>query len=268
MNRALSQVYRKSLLTFLTITVVATLTSKGYSQLAAVSPAEFEHVEMPDTASLENFPSYRLHQVYSAADFAHLGPGPYTITRVDWRPDGSITEPLTYSSPSWVMNFSTTTKAVGDLSSTFSENIGPDETTVINGPVTLTTENLGPVGGPKAFDYGVDFDQLFTYDPSSGNLLMDLTVVDAVGLLWLDFSFAPTASTSFYWTGTLGPESPIAATTNEQVGGQFGGHAIQFTVVPEPQTAFLLTVGTIIVLMLACRRIPVGFESPGVGKSS
>ncbi|MCA9197799.1 MAG: hypothetical protein KDA87_09690 [Planctomycetales bacterium] len=98
----------------------------------------------------------------------------------------------------------------------------------------MSTDNLGPVGGPKSFDYGIEFDSPFTFDPTAGNLLMDLTVVDATGPLLLDFSFAPTETTSFHWTGTLGHESPVAATTPEAVGGPFGGHAIQFTMVPEP----------------------------------
>lgn len=210
------------------------------AQFRVVSPNQLANVEATDVANLANFPSYRFQQVYSAEDFESLGPGPFQISRIDWRPDGEVTEPLTYSTPSWLLKLSTTPREPADLSVTFADNIGPDEQVVVDGAVTMSTDNLGPVGGPKSFDYGIDFDNPFTFDPTAGNLLMDLTVIDATGPLLLDFSFAPTDTTSFHWTGTLGHESPVAATTPESVGGPFGGHAIQFTIVPEPHTFQLL----------------------------
>ena len=217
--------------------ILFAVSSVGLGQLTAVSPREFADVEMPGAADLTGVPSYRFQQVYDASDFAHLGTGPLSITRIDWRPDGDVAEPLETPSPQWTMNMSTTSREPGGLSSTFADNLGTNVATVIDGPVTIKTQNLGPAGGPKAFDYGVDLTTPFTFDPSDGNLLMDLTVTDSVGPLLLDFNFSSNEMTSFYWTGALGPDSPVAG------GDQWGGHALQFTVVPEPTSCVLMEFG-------------------------
>ena len=208
-----------------------------YSQMTAISPAEFANVEMPDLVEITQT-SYRLQQVYSASDFSHLGPGPFTITRLDFRPDGDTSGQLSYARPSWTMKLSTTAKDPGDLSPTFVDNIGPDVVAVVDGEVAISTQNVGPDGGPKAFDYGLDLDTPFVFDPGEGNLLLDWTILNAVGELSVDFSVPATSTTSFYWTGSLGHTSTVA----DQSSGQFGGHAIQFTVVPEPSSALLALV--------------------------
>ena len=215
---------------FLLGVLTLTTTNIAIAQRTVVSPGEFATTEMPNVANLVGFPSYRLQQVYGAADFESLGPGPHSITRIDWRPGSEMTETISYPSDLFVMKFSTTQIDPGDvLDRIFDNIIGSGEQTVFDGPVTLTTENLGPAEGPKAFDYGLDLQTPFLYDPAAGNLLMDLTVINGQGPLLLDFSFADTNTTSFHWTGTLGHESNVAALP-EDVGGQTGGHVLQFTV--------------------------------------
>ncbi len=207
------------------------------AQVTVVSPGEFATTEAPDVADLTGVPSYRLQQVYAATDFASLGPGPYTITRVDWRPGAEMTETIDYPSEQFIMKFATTSvdpTAGGLLDATFANNIEGNEQTVFDGPVTLTTANAGPVEGPKEFDYGLPLQTDYVYDPSAGNLLMDLTVINGEGPLLLDWVAASTATTTFIWSGTLGHDSPMATD------GQFGGHIAQFTVVPEPSSLGLL----------------------------
>lgn len=216
--------------------VSSTLATPSFAQPRVVSPAAFADMEAPDVADVTAVPSYRLQQIHDASDFASLGPGPHLLTRVDWRADGGITSPLVYPSPDWRLSLSTTSVAPGNLSATLADNLGPDEQVVLSGPVTLQTNADGPAGGPKAFDYGVDLDVPFAHDPSLGNLLMDLTVRDGSGPLLLDSTGPLADTTSFFWTGSLGVDSPVAEA------GQFGGHIAQFSFVPEPSSGLLLLV--------------------------
>ena len=71
------------------------------------------------------------------------------------------------------IRLSTTSKTTDDLSSFFAENIGDDETLVYSGELIFSTDGSGPVGGPKDFDYIVEFDEPFIYDPTAGNLLYE-----------------------------------------------------------------------------------------------
>jgi len=76
-----------------------------------------------------------------------------------------------------------TTRAIPEkLSRTFSENPGPDETVVFQGSLELSSKNLG------VFDIQIPFTTPFYYNPSKGNLLIDIRnfsgggpVVDASG---------------------------------------------------------------------------------------
>ena len=56
----------------------------------------------------------------------------------------------------------------------FADNIGTNVTTVFSGSLPLSSQYAGPAGGPKAFDMVVNFTTPFVYNPSSGNLLLDI----------------------------------------------------------------------------------------------
>lgn len=199
-----------------------------------VSPGSFTDTEAPDVGDTTGVPSYRFQQVYAASDFATLGDGPYMITRIDWRADGAVSGPIDYPSDRFLMKFATTDYSpvvsgeTMDLDLTFANNINGNEVTVIDGPITLTTssESLSD-DGPNQFDYGVDLETPYLYDPTQGNLLMDLTVINADAPLLIDFIFAPSDTTRFMWTGTLGPDSELGTA------GQSGGHVLQFTIASE-----------------------------------
>ena len=93
----------------------------------------------------------------------------------------------------------------------------------------------------------------FTYDPSQGNLIMDLKVINGEGPLWMDFTFAPSSTTSLISTVLLGVDSPVAD-LEPPTGGQWGGHIARFTVVPEP-SGLLLTVGALTFISCFRRRL-------------
>ena len=154
--------------------------------------------------------------------------------RVDWRPDGDLAAPETYTADQWIMKFSTTSKAPGELDATFANNIGEDEVVVYSGPASISTANLGPAGGPKEIDYGIDFQVPFLYDPSKGNLLWDLTILGGSQPLSLDWTFGAEGLTSVVSTSGDPADTPVARYVQNS-----GGHVIQFTFVPEPDTGHL-----------------------------
>jgi hypothetical protein len=60
------------------------------------------------------------------------------------------------------------------LSATFANNVGADDTVVFSGPLSLSSAFTGPSAGPKDFDIVITLQTPFLYDPSAGNLLLDV----------------------------------------------------------------------------------------------
>src|SRR5678815_4864698 len=87
-----------------------------------------------------------------------------TAIRFFYRNDGFLNVDIT----SLQINLSTTSKGPDGLSTVFSENIGANET-VVFGP---RPARFGP-GSPLP-EYTFQLDEPFFYDPSAGNLLMDV----------------------------------------------------------------------------------------------
>ena len=181
---------------------------------------------------------------YPAADFAALV-GPQSITDVKFRPlpgsSGSIFSAGTFSISNVLITLSTTAKTesgVNALSATYADNVGADVKTVYSGPLTLTTSFTDAPGGlTKVFDFDVPLQSAFTYNPSAGNLLLDVTIptgasVTGSGLGPAGFDDANdlrdglasvvNLNTSSSATGTLSTDAPIAQFT--------------YTAVPEPTT--------------------------------
>lgn len=118
-------------------------------------------------------PSMRYQQVFAASQFAALS-GPVLITEIAVRPDASFGNTLTVMINSIQINLSTTAAAPDGLSLTFANNIGADDTMVFSGSLSLTSAFTGPPAGPKDFDYIILLQTPFLYDPSAGNLLLDV----------------------------------------------------------------------------------------------
>ncbi len=113
----------------------------------------------------------RLQEVFSADQFPQHT---MVIRELRWRPSAIYGSAFTATLPRLQINLSTTSRSPSDLSSTFAQNVGTDELVVRDGPITLTSTFAGPAGGPKAFDIVVPLEHPFPYDPSKGNLLVDI----------------------------------------------------------------------------------------------
>jgi hypothetical protein len=113
--------------------------------------------------------SFRYQQVFAASEFGR----PRLLTRIAFRADGpfgtqaQITNTLEIS-------LSTTAAAPDGLSATFANNVGSDATVVYSGSLTISSTAPGPAGGPRLFDIVIVFQHPFLYDPSRGNLLLEV----------------------------------------------------------------------------------------------
>jgi hypothetical protein len=106
----------------------------------------------------------RYQQVYGAGEFS---PGRYVISQIAFRAEPSGT-PFTGTTGTLQVDLSTTGAAPDALSTTFADNVGADNTTVFSGQWALSTANNG------VFDLVLTLTTPFEYDPSQGNLLLDV----------------------------------------------------------------------------------------------
>ena len=118
----------------------------------------------------------RAQQFYGSSLFSSLS-GPQSITGFALRsfpgaaPSGFFGNTLNISNTT--IRLSTTSRGdeLGTLPDTmFSNNVGADVTTVFQGALSLVTLQ------PGTFDYMVQFATPFTYNPSFGNLLLDVSI--------------------------------------------------------------------------------------------
>jgi hypothetical protein len=123
--------------------------------------------------------SVRYQQVYSASEFGSTDP--VTISQISFRPDGAVSgSSLVIFFNSVQIDLSTTSSTPTTLSTTFADNVGADNATVFNSFVFGNFPVTGPAGGPK--DFTITFNITpFTYDPSAGDLLLDVRAFESGG---------------------------------------------------------------------------------------
>ena len=115
----------------------------------------------------------RYQQIYESTQLFPCG----NIIQLKLRLDEEATGNNSLTIPDILIQLSTTTTTPATLSSTlsstFASNIGPNVTTVFNGELTLSAPDCGI--GPCPFDIMINLQAPFNYDPSQGNLLLDVT---------------------------------------------------------------------------------------------
>jgi len=110
----------------------------------------------------------RYQQIYESTQF----PGCGNIIQLKFRLDKTA---VGFNSviPDILIQLSTTTVTPATLSTTFADNTGSRVTTVFNGELTLSAPDCGIE--PCPFDIMINLQTPFNYNPSRGNLLLDVT---------------------------------------------------------------------------------------------
>jgi hypothetical protein len=141
-------------------------------------PADLTDVDGPDMSRLPfGYPEgpVRYQQVYDASAFAAVPMGGAFVTRIFIRSDCDVSwGPLVTNVQ---VSLSTTTRRPDELSANFTENIGRDETIVARlvnyaPPSNWSFPHCPTPGAP----HEIPLELPFWYDPSRGNLLLDLRV--------------------------------------------------------------------------------------------
>lgn len=153
----------------LALVLMSAANSADAEQVLVVSPNGFDNTEGDRSGTPPSGP-FREQGLHLASDFASLPEGKYTLEGIAIRLDSSSTTPLTVGYPNIEVRVSTT--SANSLSTTYTDNIGPDETLVLSGDRSQDQ----PLGGqPREFGETFEFDTPFEYDPNKGNLLVDMT---------------------------------------------------------------------------------------------
>ena len=213
---------------------IAGLRPAAADQIFIVSPSGLENTD-GDVAGQDSNPPLRAQRLHPAADFSALD-GPHYITGISLRADKLQPAEAVGESSQFMMWLSTTDTT--DLSSTYADNIGSDNTLVFDGAISLTYPADGPVGGPQPWGTEIVFDTPFLYDPGQGNLLVDTdTPVESTGTEGFLFDMQSVSYGAF-----AGGDPTLAS-------GDVAQYQLptRFTVmpVPEPSTIVLALLGVI-----------------------
>jgi hypothetical protein len=188
--------------------------------------------------------SQRYQQVYAASEFDTLGGLELVITQILFRPDATFGKAFSSVLPDIQINLSTTSAAPNSMSTTFANNVGSDDKVVFSGPLSLSSANTGPAGGPKNFDIVINLMNPFRYNPSAGSLLLDVRNFGGGTTTLFDAQFPSTPTSRGYTlgandvnasTGTVDSVGLVTAFKGTPIAGNPpGGHP--GTSVPEPLT--------------------------------
>ncbi|HKQ39979.1 MAG TPA: hypothetical protein VJ063_18015 [Verrucomicrobiae bacterium] len=207
--------------------------------LLIICVAQAENVFSPNPANRNDIgtgpflvtgsPSIRIQEVHAASDFAgSLGPV-YVLNEISYSaPSWSGRVPIDVTLPNIEIRMSTTPKTPDGLSANFFDNVGLDQTVVYAGPLHFfeTEEETYDIHIPIA---------PFRYDPSLGNLLIDVfnyAPIPSRDSGWLiDVASSFGDSVSLVSSGSRGASSPSGFTGTAGLMTR-----VTYTPVPEPNT--------------------------------
>ncbi|NQT38261.1 MAG: PEP-CTERM sorting domain-containing protein [Planctomycetes bacterium] len=191
--------------------------------------------------------SIRYQQVFNSSHFASFGT--QWITQIAFRPDAASSA-FEATIKRIQINLSMTSVTADSMSSTFLDNVGIDDTEVYaEGALLLSSANTnGNEAGAKDFDIVISLTTPFLYDPSKGNLLLD--VRNSEGTKTAQFDSHGVAGDPISRAFVYGSVDSLTGSTDTH------GLVTQFstTPIPEPSTlAALISMG-LMGLAIAWRR--------------
>ncbi len=212
------------------------ISASAFAQSTVVAPAGFATTDGSAIADGPiDDPGDRFQQVYSGSFFSE----PVTITEIQFRAANSENafRPNSITASDVLIQLSTTGSAANaaGIAAAYDLNVGSDVQTVFDGPITLDRGGSN-ASGSQPFEYGFVLETPFVFDPSMGNLLLDVSV--------------PTGASVTLGTGFGALESFDAVVDQPDLDGiasktgEFGavstGLVTQFTTTPVPEPTLAL----------------------------
>src|SRR5262245_38257248 len=204
--------------TTLSLVCAAAFTGSATSQLTVVIPNGMAAAE---GISSNAFPwgrggsGLRIQNIYDTVNFPAQGiAARIRITRLRWRPNGSVASAASNYPVGATVKLSTSPLDWSVPSTTFASNQGADLTTVFSGPVSWPAAAATP--GPSPFLIDIPLTTPFRYDPSLGdlNIETDLPVQTFTGTgLQLDVQGTGSSSSRVFLSTGYVNGGPNATTT-------------------------------------------------------
>lgn len=177
--------------------------------------------------------SMRYQEVYAADEFSELSHGGGFITGVGCRIiSGSRQGGII---PNLQIDLSTTARTPDALSTSFAENVGADNRSVIGARSVWIQDNTPE--DPTGFGVFIQFDSPFFYDPARGNLLMDVRNIEAPPFVFSAGNFEGVKASGDSISSLVA--SDVAAKTGN-VGTSGMTTAFVVEPIPEPSTVSLV----------------------------
>lgn len=219
-------------------------------------------------APFDPWSATRMQQVYASSDFSSMG-GPQYIDSILFQSNS-----FGATIPNITITMSTTSMPVDGLSPVFANNTGADAETVYQGTLPIYSTQSPSDSGPPPFDVVINLQHPFLYDPSKGNLLLDITNPTPDQTVFLNASrpsfaaqevMGDSTSRVLGYIGTPDPSNPYAVTDLSHGNPDTLGLVTEFVtggpnpipqpalpaVVPEPTS--ILVMGLAVVGLLAGR---------------
>ena len=179
----------------------------------------------------------RYQQIYDAAAFS----GPLSITALSFFcTNKDCNQSAVFGTESYAISLSTTSRSVTGLSAPLSSNVGPNATSFFSGAFSGMTGSGFTIHGSS-----------FNYNPSSGNLLLDITIIFGTETNTYFDAGSDTRISRAYGSETapgFGQNSGLLTGFNVLTGNDVG-----YTV-PEPASIALIATGLLAIVAVKRRR--------------
>jgi hypothetical protein len=232
-------------------TLVVLISTAIFAATGATASGEVIRIVSPPSAANSEGDSsitpprtpLRIQYLIPASDFAGLPASHRYIASFNFRSDSTQTQPVDWTMPHEQIWMSTT--SANSLTSAFDANHGSNKELVFDGTFTYPFLGSGPAAGPRPFADGTRLQTPFYYDPSQGNLVIELRDFDKNYPVPASIDVATITSANIR---TLLNEGNPNAATGLLVPNVVAPMQFEF-VVPEPTTVALIG------LALACAAI-------------
>jgi hypothetical protein len=254
-NRMMGQC-RRIIAAVLFVSVSLVLPAAAFALSSVVVPRAFTNVDAPGdniypfNCGNLSIPSARYQQVYLGGqiDSAVINTMSFrlgnTLVNNPGFPPTILTDVM--------ITMSTTQAAPDTLSSTFADNVGPDETVIWSGDLTISAPDCSQAVCP--FVVNIPFQNTFEFDPALGNLLVDIRLPACVNLgnfVTFDSTLEPDGVIGRVFS--LDVASPTGSADGVGLVTRFGGMGFERVIasMPVPTLSEWGIVGAVAGLMLA-----------------